>query len=167
MEGPVVRFVQRLVGSEAVAEEIAQETFVQVYRSVGQFREDCKVSSWVYRIALNLAKNSKRASKARPEFAAHGATASASGVADGVAGQDAEPHAHAEGMETEQVVRLALAQMPLEFRECLILCDLEDLSYDEIAEIVKAPVGTVKSRIARGRQSLKERLAAHRGEGSQ
>lgn len=167
MEGPVVRFVLRLAGSRAVAEEVAQETFVQVYKRVGEFREDCKLSSWVYRIALNLAKNSRRAQKARPEFAQHAPSAehgSAPPPGAAVAGTDAEPHARAEGHETERLVRQVLAEMPDEFRESLILCDLEDLAYDEISEIVNAPVGTVKSRIARGRAMLKERLAAHLGE---
>lgn len=165
LEGPVVRFVLRLVGSAAVAEEIAQETFVQVYRRVGDFREDCKLSSWVYRIALNLAKNNLRARKARPEFSENFEAADGqSQQHDARAGIDAEPERRAEGRDMERAVRDTLAAMPEELRECLILRDLEDLPYDEIGEILGLADGTVKSRISRARQALKEGIAARTGE---
>jgi RNA polymerase sigma-70 factor (ECF subfamily) len=151
----------RMLGNRAEAEDLAQEVFVQIFKAIGTFRGESKLSTWIYRIAINLAKNRGKYLRVR-----HTDAHDEIDAADerGSSGQDKRenvarverPDEMMAGMEVEQVVRRAIQELEPSFRECLVLRDVEDLSYGEIGEITGLLEGTVKSRIHRARAQLKE-----------
>jgi RNA polymerase sigma-70 factor (ECF subfamily) len=150
-----------MLGNRAEAEDLAQEVFVQVFKAIGTFRGESKLSTWIYRIAVNLAKNRGKYLRVR-QAGAHDeiealdeAGATAVDKRENVARIE-RPDEMIAGLEVEQVVRRAIQALEPSFRECLVLRDVEDLSYGEIGEITGLPEGTVKSRIHRARGQLKE-----------
>ena len=168
-EQRVFRLVFRMLGRRDEAEDMAQEVFVQVFKAIGQFRGDSKLSTWVYRIAVNLCKNrvkylARRYADAQDELEPI-ADRSLLGDAKAVTyGAVARPDQMVEGFQVEQIVHRAMAQLEPDFREVLILRDVEDLSYEEIVEITGLAEGTVKSRIHRGRTMLKALVESSLGE---
>ena len=168
-EHRVFRLVHRMLGRRDEAEDMAQEVFVQVFKAIGQFRGDSKLSTWLYRIAVNLCKNrlkylSRRHSDAQDEFetvAEHAPLSSSKGVTYGGV---ARPDQVLEGYQVERIVQRCMAEIEPEFREVLVLRDVEDLSYEEIAEITGLADGTVKSRIHRARGLLKQKVEQAMGE---
>ena len=159
-ERRVFALVFRMLGRRDEAEDLAQEVFVQVFKAIDQFRGDSKLSTWIYRIAVNLCKNrakylSRRHAGKHAEFEAladRAAFTSAKGV---IVGDVSRPDELVEGMQLEVVVKRAIGQLAPEFREALVLRDVEDLSYEEIAAIMGVADGTVKSRIHRARAQLR------------
>ena len=168
-ERRVFSLIFRMLGNAAEAEDMAQEVFVQVFKAIGNFRGDSKLSTWIYRIAINLCKNRAKYLKVRhaneqdelEEIAERqhlGAQAGAN------VAQVERPDEMIAGKEVERVVQTAIAQIDETFRECLILRDVEELSYEEIGEITGLPPGTVKSRIFRARAMLREIVERMLGE---
>jgi RNA polymerase sigma-70 factor, ECF subfamily len=165
----VFALVFRMLGRRDEAEDLAQEVFVQVFKAIDQFRGESKLSTWIYRIAVNLCKNrakylSRRHAGRQDDvdaMAERTAFTSAKGVS---VGDVSRPDELVEGMQLEVVVKRAIAQIPAEFREVLILADVEDLSYEEIGIITGLPDGTVKSRIHRARAQLRKRVEEAMGE---
>jgi RNA polymerase sigma-70 factor (ECF subfamily) len=160
----------RMMGDRAEAEDLAQEVFVQVFKAIGSFRGESKLSTWIYRIAVNLSKNRTKYLRVRhtSEQDELAAVEERAGLGDP---SDAKNVARVErpdemmaGRETERVVRRAILQLEPSFRECLVLRDVEDLSYEEIGEITGLPEGTIKSRIHRARSQLKEIVERALGE---
>jgi RNA polymerase sigma-70 factor (ECF subfamily) len=165
----VYALVYRMLGHRQEAEEITQEVFVQVFKCVDQFRGDSKLSTWLFRVAVNLCKNrlkyhSRRGGSAQQDYDAT-AEGSASASAQGVsAGSVDRPDELVAGIQLEQLVRQAIAEVDPDFRELVVLRDVEDLSYEDIAAITGLPRGTVKSRIHRGREQLRVRVEQMLGE---
>lgn len=168
-EQRVFRLVFRMLGRRDEAEDMAQEVFVQVFKAVGQFRGESKLSTWIYRIAVNLCKNrakylSRRHADLQDEFepaqerlsAPHGKGVTFSDVS--------RPDDMVEGYEIERIVQRCISELEADFREVLVLRDVEDLSYEEIAEITGLADGTVKSRIFRARGLLKTKVERALGE---
>jgi len=168
-EQRVFRLVHRMLGRRDEAEDMAQEVFVQVFKAIGQFRGDSKLSTWIYRIAVNLCKNrvkylARRHSDAQDELEP---IADRSGLQDakGVTyGAVARPDQMVEGYQVETIVHIAISGLDTDFREVLVLRDVEDLSYEEIGEITGLAEGTVKSRIHRARAMLKAAVEQRLGE---
>ncbi|MEZ4222743.1 MAG: sigma-70 family RNA polymerase sigma factor [Polyangiaceae bacterium] len=168
-EQRVFRLVFRMLGRRDEAEDMAQEVFVQVFKAIGTFRGDSKLGTWVYRIAVNLCKNrikylARRHEGAQQELEPHAERAPLSEAKGVTFGDVARPDHMVEGMQAERIVQLAMTELEADFREVLILRDVEDLSYEEIAEITGLPDGTVKSRIHRARSMLKARVERALGE---
>ncbi len=168
-ERRVFALIVRMIGSRAEAEDLAQEVFVQVFKAIGSFRGESKLSTWIYRIAINLTKNrtkyltARRSSRQEPLEKLE--TASAPGEGDRAgAGPVHRPDELAVGKQLEHIVQEAILSLEPSFRECLVLRDVEDLSYDEIVSITGLPEGTVKSRIHRARGQLKELVESALGE---
>ena len=168
-QGRVFRLVLRMLGRRDEAEDMAQEVFVQVFKAVGQFRGESKLSTWIYRIAVNLCKNrtkylARRHTDAQDELEPVAERAALS-QAKGVTHSDvARPDHMVEGYQVEKIVQGCMAELEPDFREVLVLRDVEDLSYEEIAEITGLADGTVKSRIHRARAMLKTRVERALGE---
>ena len=164
----VYNLAYRLTGLKEAAEDIAQEAFVNAYNNIKRFGHDCPFGNWVYRIAVNAWKNRVRYEKRR-FFLKHD---SLDEVIEGEEGAiklelpDKKPGADEEfeKFHRKEIVRKAVDELPEQAREMLVLRDIEELSYEEICDITKTPLGTVKSRIARAREALKEKLAAIMGE---
>jgi RNA polymerase sigma-70 factor (ECF subfamily) len=160
----------RMIGDRAEAEDLAQEVFVQVFKAIGTFRGESKLSTWIYRIAVNLSKNRTkylrvRHSSEQDEIGALEERVQMDGTTRPANVARVErPDEMMAGLETEQVVRRAILELEPSFRECLVLRDVEDLSYEEIGAITGLAEGTVKSRIHRARGQLKEIVERALGE---
>jgi RNA polymerase sigma-70 factor (ECF subfamily) len=165
----VYKLVLRMVGRPDEAEDMAQEVFVQVFKAVATFRGDSKLSTWIYRIAVNLCKNrlkylTRRKSEVQDEYEAAEEKAEL-GVARGVTTSDlSRPDQLVEGYQLERIVEGAIAEMDADFREILVLRDIEDLSYEELSQITGLADGTVKSRLHRARAMLKAAVERKLGE---
>jgi RNA polymerase sigma-70 factor (ECF subfamily) len=168
-ERRVFSLLLRMIGNRAEAEDLAQEVFVQVFKAIGSFRGEAKLSTWIYRIAINLCKNRSKYLRARHSgqeveldtLKEHVPLGDAKGA--NVA-QVERPDEMVSGKQVERIVQNAILQLEPSFRECLVLRDVEDLSYEEIGAITGLPEGTVKSRIHRARAQLKELVESALGE---
>ena len=152
----------RFLNQREEAEDITLDTFTQVFKSIDSFRGDSKLSTWLFRVAVNLCKNRKkrharrhRSSHTGLDNVAESSFSAAEGI---VVGSVERPDELLEGRRMEVIVKRAIMEIDEEFRRLVILRDVEDLSYDEIAEVTELPKGTVKSRIHRGRAQLKEKV---------
>jgi RNA polymerase sigma-70 factor, ECF subfamily len=157
--GPVYNLILSMLGDTSDAADGTQEVFLKAFRGIRGFRQGSSLKTWLYRIALREALNHKRWFKrhvqknisidAEPEEGR-----SAIEIED----LGATPFEQLAAHEIQQTVQQALQEIPEVFRGAVILRDLEGLSYEEIAEVLECSVGTVKSRILRGRRALKELL---------
>ncbi|MFO0610991.1 MAG: sigma-70 family RNA polymerase sigma factor [Polyangiaceae bacterium] len=159
-ERRVFALVFRMLGRREEAEDLAQEVFVQVFKAIEQFRGDSKLSTWIYRIAVNLCKNrtkylSRRHASDQDDVDAMADRAPLSAAKGVSVGDISRPDELVEGMQLEVIVKRAIQTIDPEFREVLILRDVEDMSYEEIAAVTGLADGTVKSRIHRARAQLK------------
>jgi len=147
----VYRLAYRLTGNATDAEDLTQDVFVRVFRSLSTYTPGT-FEGWLHRITTNLFLDQARR-KQRIRFDA---------LSDERAARltsSATPHGHFDDRTFDDDVEQALAQLPPDFRAAVVLCDIEGLSYEEIAEILDAKLGTVRSRIHRGRAMLRKALA--------
>ena len=161
--------VLRMLGNKAEAEDLTQEVFVQVFKAISTFRGDSKLSTWIYRIAVNLCKNRSKYNRVRHANEQDELEAVAERVPLGAAGRSnvaviERPDEAMAGKQVELIVQNAIQAIDPTFRECLILRDVEELSYEEIEQITGLAAGTVKSRIFRARAQLKEIVERELGE---
>lgn len=159
-ERRVFALVFRMLGRREEAEDLAQEVFVQVFKAIDQFRGDSKLSTWIYRIAVNLCKNrtkylARRQVGEQDDVDAMAERAPLSAAKGVSVGDISRPDELVEGMQLEVIVKHAIQQIEPDFREVLILRDVEDMSYEEIAAVTGLADGTVKSRIHRARGQLR------------
>jgi RNA polymerase sigma-70 factor (ECF subfamily) len=143
--------------------------FVQVFKAIGSFRGDSKLSTWIYRIAVNLCKNRAKYLRVRHTGEQDELEAVAEHVPLGDApranvAQVSRPDEALGGKQVEQIVQRAILAIDPEFRECLVLRDVEEMSYEDIGEVTGLPPGTVKSRIHRARAMLREIVERELGE---
>ena len=161
-ESLIFNAVMSLVRNNEDAQDITQEAFFKAYRSLRSFRGDCRFSSWVYRIAMNAAKDFIRSEARHPHVSLDNDGEDDDGenqelqIADDSPSSD--PQASAEASETQRIVRAALAKLSDNHREILVLRDMEGYSYEEISDMLGLELGTVKSRINRARIALKQEL---------
>lgn len=152
----------RLLGDAEEARDATQETFLKVYRSLNGFRGESGLKTWIYRIAINQAMNQQRwwRRRHRDETVSLDLRRGESETTLGnlLPGKTASPEQQAIAAEREQQLMLALNGIKQEYRVALILREIEELSYDEIAATLRISIGTVKSRIARGREELRRKI---------
>jgi RNA polymerase sigma-70 factor (ECF subfamily) len=161
-ERPVYALCFRLLGDAEEARDAAQETFLKVYRGLSGFRADSGLKTWIYRIAINQAMNQQRwwRRRHRDETISLDLKRGESDTTLGssLPSKSASPEAQAIAGERERRIMHALGEIKQEYRVALILREIEELSYEEIAETLAVSIGTVKSRIARGREELRRRV---------
>ncbi|MBI4565875.1 MAG: sigma-70 family RNA polymerase sigma factor [Planctomycetes bacterium] len=158
-QSAILSFLTRYVGDARTAEDLAQEAFLRVYRKIDDYASTAKFSTWLYTIALNLARDEFKRRARHPAASLDlkmGAEFGPTGLSLVASGMDSAPEAALERAETRDRVALALARLKAGDREILILKDVQGLPYEEIARILKLPMGTVKSRISRARLAFKE-----------
>lgn len=160
-EQKVWQLAFRLTGDQQDAYDLAQEAFLKVYRYLAQFRGQSTFSTWLYRIVTNTFYDEVRRRKRRPNVVV--SLDSSIETEDGemtreLPSAEAGPEELSLQRETRQAVLAALAKLPPDYRMVLVLRDLQDKSYDEIAEILGLNLGTVKSRISRARLALRKLL---------
>jgi RNA polymerase sigma-70 factor (ECF subfamily) len=162
----VFSLIYRMIGSRQEAEDVTQEVFISVFKTVDGFRGESKFSTWLLRIAANHCKNRIKYLARRPT----------EGVDMDDTGQQPAPaaspgpslQAHIDGpdvlmeaAEMDRIMQRAIEALPEEHRLLVILRDVEEMSYEEIAEITTLPEGTIKSRLHRARMAIKEELDKH------
>ena len=152
-ERPVKSVIGRIVLNASDAEELAQETMVRVWQQRGAFRDGAEVRPWVFSIAVNLARNRLRWWRRRPEVALEAWNEDGEGET-GRAGEGA-----LERKERAGAVREAIAALPVELREAIVLFEFEEMSQAEIAATVGTSVKVVEARVARAREKLRVALA--------
>ena len=157
-QSKIIQLVNRYVHDPDEAMDVAQEAFIKAYRAIGRFRGDSAFYTWIYRIAINTAKNHLVASGRRPP-------------AGDIDAQDAEQYEGATGLreyatpegmilkdEIEKTVASAIDELPDDLKTAITLRELEGLSYEEIAQAMECPIGTVRSRIFRARDAIDTKL---------
>src|SRR5258706_965873 len=159
----VYNITYRMLGNRAEAEDVAQEVFITVFKTIDTFREESKFSTWLYRVAVNHCKNrikylSRRFTKSSDELdeTKHGETTSTNGAIG--TPRPSTPDRALEGAQMEKLLQDAIATLDEDQRTVVILRDVEDLSIEEICEITGLADGTVKSRLHRARLVLRKRL---------
>lgn len=152
---PLTSFAFRFLGDGDEADDIVQETLVRVYRNASSFDLSMKFSTWIYTIAANLARTRARR-RSLGRFIRLGF--SQEGQPRDLPSSAPLPDEEADAALREEEVHRAIQKLPLEFREVIVLRDIQELSYEEIAAITGKSVGTIKSRISRGRERLRALL---------
>ncbi len=152
----LLNFVYRFVGNRSDSEDIVQETFLRVYKNKHYYKEIAKFSTWVYTIAGNLAKTELRRRKRHKIF-------SVSNFVNEERDYDIPDKSHSperkvDGTIKEDIIQKAIEKLPPKFKEVIILRDVQGFAYEEISQILNIPLGTVKSRVNRGRLKLQEDL---------
>ncbi|MDA8020284.1 MAG: sigma-70 family RNA polymerase sigma factor [Thermoanaerobaculia bacterium] len=157
---PIVNYVARLVGQRERAEDVAQETFVRFYQHRHKYRELGSLQAYLFRIATNLVRSEERRRKRwrllEPIFSYGGR--SHDGVHSSASPPQPDPERSSLASEEHRVVTRAIAELDITFRAPLVLREIEGLSYREIAEALEIAEGTVKSRLHRARELLKDSL---------
>ena len=154
-EKKVYSLCLRICGNVEDAQEAAQDAFLSVWRSIGAYRGDAAFSTWLYRLATNacidlLRRNRRDAVSLEDD-----------GLALTLPDPQPQPEEWSERREQRQLIESALSALPAEYRTALVLRELEGLSYAEIAETTRQELGTVKSRISRGRRLVQNYLTAN------
>jgi len=155
--GTVYRFSRQMLGSKEVAEDITQDVFVALTRSAGRFNPAvASLSTYLYGIARNLVLQHYKRSRSRVEVNID----TIGGDSDAVLAIADDPSESISRVQLTQQLRLAILHLPVHYREVVVLCELNGLSYEEAASVAGCPVGTVRSRLSRARQMLIDRCRA-------
>ncbi len=160
----VFNITYRMLGNRAEAEDVAQEVFITVFKTIESFREESKFSTWLYRVTVNHCKNrikylARRHERDRDELdETNGAT---NGAVNGAPVRVAQPDKALASAQMEKLLQQAIADLDDDQRAVVILRDVEDLSIEEICEITGLPDGTVKSRLHRARLVLRKKMQRH------
>jgi RNA polymerase sigma-70 factor, ECF subfamily len=157
---PVYNLVYRLMTHPGDASDVVQEVFLKVFRNIGSFRNQSSLKTWIYRIAVNEAHNHRRwfFRHRRNEVELEGSASGMATVEDTLSDAGRSPFEYVLDRETHSLIEDALSRINPAFRAAVVLRDVEGLSYEEVAEILGISMGTVKSRILRGREALRLEL---------
>jgi RNA polymerase sigma-70 factor (ECF subfamily) len=159
---PITNFIYRMLDDYERSAELTQETFIRVYTSASRYQANYSFSTYIYRIATNLAISELRRRKRRKLVSLFSPFTNDDGEAIEIDPPDTNPLQDQSLIEAERrrAVARAITSLPEKYRAAIVLRDVEGLSYDRIAEVLKLSEGTVKSRINRARNLLKEKLSA-------
>lgn len=154
----LTHYLYGFLGDMKRCEDLLQETFLRVYRNRHSYRRIAKFSTWLYTIAGNLARSEYRKRKRRRLYSIQSVNRDNEEYEMQIPDESFSPDRHAESMIQDEYIQQALKEIPQAFREVVVLRDIQQLAYEEIAEITGLPMGTVKSRINRGRTKLQALL---------
>jgi len=155
----ISRLLSRMIRDPTDIEDVAQEAFIKAYRALPNFRGESAFYTWLYRIAINTAKNHFAAQGRRaPTVAANDFEDQENGEDAGRMSETATPDSLYQSKQVGLAVNRAIDQLPPDLRTAIVLRELEGLSYDEIAAAMNCPVGTVRSRIFRAREAIAQEL---------
>ena len=157
---PVHNLVCRLMNDPSDSSDVVQEVFLKVFRNIGSFRNQSSLKTWIYRIAVNEAHNHRRwfLRHRRKEVALEDDTEGTPNFGEILSDSRRSPFDHVFDHEKQAMIAEALARVNPAFRAAVVLRDIEGLSYEEIAQVLDLSMGTVKSRILRGREAMRQQL---------
>jgi RNA polymerase sigma-70 factor (ECF subfamily) len=158
----VYNLTLRMLGNRAEAEDVSQEIFITVFKTIDSFREEAKFSTWLYRVAVNHCKNkikylARRHERDRDELDETNEGRATAAVDPPLP----RPDRALEGVQLDKILQAAIATLDEDHRVVVVLRDVEDLSIEEICEITGLPDGTVKSRLHRARLALRKKISRH------
>ena len=155
----IMRLLSRMIHDPAEIEDVAQEAFIKAYRALPQFRGDSAFYTWLYRIALNTARNWQSASFRRPNTVTplENEDGETFDQIDSLSDQST-PESLMASRQVAQAVNAAIDELPDDLRAAIVLREIEGMSYEEIASTMQCPIGTVRSRIYRAREAIAARL---------
>ena len=156
--GRLFHYLYRFVKDERQVEDLLQETFMRVYRNRHSYEPSAKFSTWLYTIAGNLARSEYRRRKRQRTYSLTPVNRDEEEYQMEIPSETLAPDRYAERGIHDRHIRQALDEIPEDFREVVVLRDVQQLSYEEISDITGLPLGTVKSRINRGRSKLQDLL---------
>jgi RNA polymerase sigma-70 factor (ECF subfamily) len=158
---PVYTLALRLLSNQSEASDVVQEVFLKIFRNIGSFRGQSTLKTWIYRITVNEAHNARRwfFRHRRREVELDNHPDETRNLKETIPDGSRSPFDVAFDSEQHGMIEAALLRINPIFREAVVLRDITDLSYEEIAEVLGVSLGTVKSRILRGREALREELA--------
>lgn len=163
---PVFNLISHVVEDGTEAADVLQEVFVKVFRGIRQFHGESSLKTWIYRIAVHEASNHRRGwlrRHWREAFSLDASSADSDQVLAGSPARPETPYQALEQTERQELVRRALASLAQPYRAVVVLREIEELPYGEIAQILEISEGTVKSRLIRGRELLKRKLTGWLG----
>jgi RNA polymerase sigma-70 factor (ECF subfamily) len=148
----------RMLGNRHEAEDIAQEAFIRAYVNIKSFNQDLKFSTWLFRIATNLCID--RIRKKKPDYYLDAEVSGTDGLTmySQLSSNSPLPENELESLELHETVQKEILKLPEKYRSVIVLKYMEELSLNEISEILDMPLGTVKTRIHRGREALRQQL---------
>lgn len=152
----LLNFIYRFVGNRSDAEDLVQETLLRVYKNKHMYKEIAKFSTWVYTIAGNLAKTELRRRKRHKIFSVSNFVNEERDY--DIPDKALSPEKQVDSTMQEAIIQKAIEKLPVKFKEVIILRDIQGFAYEEISQILNIPLGTVKSRVNRGRLKLQEDL---------
>lgn len=154
----VFQICYRMLGNRHEAEDIAQEAFVRAYVNIHSYSLGRKFSTWLYRIATNLCID--RIRKKKPDYYLDAEVQGTEGLTmySQIAAEGKSPEAEVETIELQEIVQRGIMNLPDKYRSVIVLKYIDELSLNEISEILELPLGTVKTRIHRGREALRKQL---------
>jgi RNA polymerase sigma-70 factor (ECF subfamily) len=158
----VYNLAVRLLNDPEAAQDVVQETFVRVYQNLSRFSGRSRLSTWIYRIVVNLCLDERRRQSRQPETVSAEEEEETLRWLEQLPDEDPGPEARTLQEERHRVLWQAVQRLPEPFRATLILCDLEEWSYSEAAEVLGVAEGTVKSRLNRARKMLRQELEPYR-----
>lgn len=148
----------RMLGNRHEAEDMAQEAFIRAYVNINSFNQDLKFSTWLFRIATNLCID--RIRKKKPDYYLDAEVSGTDGLTmySQLESDSPLPEKELESLELQETVQKEIMKLPEKYRSVIVLKYIEELSLNEISEILDMPLGTVKTRIHRGREALRQQL---------
>ncbi|HYK71783.1 MAG TPA: RNA polymerase sigma factor SigW [Pseudoneobacillus sp.] len=154
----VYQLCYRMLGNRHEAEDIAQDAFIRAYININSFNIELKFSTWLYRIATNLCID--RIRKKKPDYYLDAEVAGTDGLTmySQISSKSDMPEKELESLELEETIQKEILKLPDKYRSVIVLKYIEELSLIEIGEILNLPIGTVKTRIHRGREALRKQL---------
>lgn len=154
----VFQLCYRILGNRHEAEDMAQEAFIRAYVNIASFNIDLKFSTWLYRIATNLCID--RIRKKKPDYYLDAEVSGTDGLTmySQIASDTILPEDEIESLELQETIQREITKLPEKYRSVIVLKYIEELSLNEISEILDIPLGTVKTRIHRGREALRHQL---------
>ncbi|AYA74155.1 MULTISPECIES: RNA polymerase sigma factor SigW [unclassified Robertmurraya] len=154
----VFQLCYRILGNRHEAEDMAQEAFIRAYVNISSFNIDLKFSTWLYRIATNLCID--RIRKKKPDYYLDAEVSGTDGLTmySQIASDTILPEDEIESLELQETIQREITKLPEKYRSVIVLKYIEELSLNEISEILDIPLGTVKTRIHRGREALRHQL---------
>lgn len=158
-QSKVINISYNLLSDSEDALDASQEVFIKIYRNISTFRESSSLSTWIYRITVNICRDTLRKRQRTAD------TVSITGEDDetqDIPDTGSSPELMTEHTELQLAVRRAIAELSEEYKTVLTLCDIEGMSYDDISAILRIPTGTVKSRLNRARAALRKKISENR-----
>lgn len=159
----VAQIISKFVGNSSDVNDVAQEAFIKAYKAINNFRGESSFYTWLYRIVVNAAKTYLESNSKRKNHIDVDSEEFQSIDSQGVLTSRESPDKIIESQELQQVILSAMNELPEELRQAIMLREVEGMSYEDMADLLQIPIGTVRSRIFRARQFIEEKMSKFAG----